>query len=104
MIGLTLEVRTDEAPRMMNRVARVTMNDGRPVRTTMKPLITPRKVVIAIPMMIDDQSGRFAIVARIAMTIPAKPTIDPIDRSNSPAIISNATEVAMTPICAATSR
>ena len=33
------------APRMMNSVARVTMNDGSPVRTTMKPLMTPRIVV-----------------------------------------------------------
>ena len=55
-------------------------------------------------MTIDSQSGRPAIVTPMPMTIPAKPTSEPIDRSNSPAIISSATAVAMIPICAATSR
>ena len=40
---VTIDVRTEEKPRMMNSVARVTMNDGSPVRTTMMPLSTPRQ-------------------------------------------------------------
>ena len=72
---VTVEVSTDEAPRMMNSVASVTMNDGSPVRTTMRPLITPRKVVATIAMMIDSQTGRPQIVTPMPMTIPAKPTM-----------------------------
>jgi hypothetical protein len=103
---VTTEVRTDDSPAMMNRVARVTMNDGNPVRTTMIPLITPRPVARAIAIRIDSQIGRLPIVGdeRIPIMIPAKPTIDPTDRSNSPAIISSATAVPMIPTWAATSR
>src|SRR6185295_7779401 len=82
---VTLEVRTDDAPRMMNSVARVTMNDGRPVRTTMRPFNTPRNVVTISARMIESQTGSPQIVTQIPITIPAKPTIEPIDRSNSPA-------------------
>ena len=101
---VTVEVSTDEAPRMMNSVASVTMNDGKPVRTTMIPLITPRSVERTIARRIASQTGRPQIVTPIPMMIPAKPTTDPIERSNSPAIMSNATEVAMMPTWAATSR
>jgi hypothetical protein len=89
---------------MMNSVASVTMNDGSPVRTTMRPLITPRNVVAIIAMMIDSQTGRPQMVTPMPMRIPAKPTIEPIDRSNSPAIMSRATAVATMPTWAATSR
>ena len=101
---VTTDVSTDEKPRMMNRVARVTMNDGRPVRTTMIPLRTPSPVVAAIAMRIDSQTGSPQIVTPMPIRIPAKPTIEPIDRSNSPAIISRATAVATIPTWAATSR
>src|SRR4249920_139646 len=50
--------RTDDSPAMMNIVARVTMNDGNPVRTTMSPLRTPRPVVRTMEMRIDNQIGR----------------------------------------------
>ena len=101
---VTSEVRTDDRPAMMNRVASVTMNEGSPVRTTRIPLITPRPVVRATAMMIDSQIGRPQIVTQIPIMIPAKPTIEPTDRSNSPAIISRATAVPMIPTWAATSR
>ena len=55
-------------------------------------------------MMIDSQIGRPQIVTQIPIMIPAKPTIEPTDRSNSPAIISSATAVPMIPTWAATSR
>src|SRR6266404_5774329 len=55
---VTSEVSTDDKPAMMNSVARVTMNDGSPVRTTMKPLIAPRHVVRTIATTIDSQIGR----------------------------------------------
>ena len=45
-------------------------------------------------MMIDSHTGRPQIVTPMPMRIPAKPTIEPIDRSNSPAIMSRATAVA----------
>ena len=45
-------------PRMMNRVASVTMNEGSPVRTTMIPLTAPRPVVAAMAMRIISQTGR----------------------------------------------
>ena len=62
------------------------------------------RVVAAIAMRIDSQTGRPQIETPIPMTMPANPTIEPIDRSNSPAIINRATEVPTIPICAATSR
>ena len=43
--------------------------------------------------MIESQTGRPQIVTPIAMMIPANPTIDPMERSNSPAIMSSATDV-----------
>ncbi len=52
----------------------------------------------------DAQSGQPHCTAGMAMTMPAKPIIEPIDRSNSPAIISSATAAAMMPSCADTSR
>jgi hypothetical protein len=99
---VTLEVRTDDRPAMMLRVARVTMNEGRPVRTTISPLIAPSPVERAIAMRIDSQIGRPQIVTQMPIMIPAKPTIEPTDRSNSPAIIRRATAVAMIPTCDAT--
>ena len=38
---VTSRVMPTVTPRMMNRVARVTMNDGNPVRTTTRPLMNP---------------------------------------------------------------
>ena len=101
---VTTDVRTEEKPRMMNSVARVTMNDGSPVRTTRRPLSTPRNVVAAIAITIDSQTGRPQMVTPMPMTIPAKPTSEPIERSNSPAIMSKATAVPTIPTWAATSR
>jgi hypothetical protein len=89
---------------MMNRVASVTMNDGRPVRTTMTPLSTPRNVVAAIDIRIASQTGNPQIDTPMPMMMPANPTMEPTDRSNSPAIISSATAVPMIPTWAATSR
>ena len=89
---------------MIDIVASVTMNDGSPVRTTSRPFTTPRTVVRTIAMRIDSQIGRPSSVTPTPMTIPAKPTSEPIDRSNSPAIISRATAVARIPTWAATSR
>ena len=89
---------------MMNRVARVTMNDGRPVRTTIRPLSDAEAGASATIEMRIGEPDRQAPDRRrtIPMTIPAKPTIEPTDRSNSPAIISRATDVAMIPTWAAT--
>jgi hypothetical protein len=101
---VTTDVSTDDSPATMNSVASVTMNDGSPVRTTMIPLIAPSVVARTIPIRIESQIGKPQIVAQMPMTMPAKPTIEPTDRSNSPAIIRSATAVPMIPTCAATSR
>ncbi len=104
MIWVICAVSAWVAPRMMNSVASVTMNDGSPVRTTMKPFMTPRSVVSTSEMRIPAQTGRPYVVTQMPMTIPAKPMSEPIDRSNSPPIISSATAVPTIPTCAATSR
>jgi hypothetical protein len=91
-------------PRIRNRVASVTMNDGNPVRTTRSPLKTPSRVVSAIDVRIAAQIGQPISVTSKPMMIPANPTSDPTERSNSPAIISSATAVATIPTWAATSR
>ena len=55
-------------------------------------------------MRIPAQTGSPYVVTQMPMTIPAKPISEPIDRSNSPPIISSATAVPTIPTCAATSR
>ena len=46
------------SPRRMNRPARVTMNDGRPVRTTTMPLIQPTAAATAKARMMHSHKGQ----------------------------------------------
>ena len=92
------------SPRRMNRPARVTMNEGRPVRTTTMPLIQPTPAATAKARMMHSHKGQPQITAGMASTTPAAPIIEPTDRSNSPPIISSAAATAMMPSCADTSR
>jgi hypothetical protein len=51
-----------------------------------------------------SHKGQPQTIVGIAMAIPAKPIMEPTERSNSPAIISRATGAARMPSCAETSR
>jgi len=87
----------------MNRNASVTIKDESPDRTTMFPIRQPIASVIA-NVMKNAASGvaspkpngspHFIIMA---MDMPAKPIIEPIERSNSPAIISRQAPIEMMP-------
>ena len=94
---------TSVTPRKKNKNAKVTIKLERPDRTTIMPITQPIPKVIA-RVMKNAAAGvasprpkgkpHFSI---IAIDMPAKPIIEPIDRSNSPAIISTAAPVAMIP-------
>jgi hypothetical protein len=91
-------------PRKMNRLARVTMNDGSLVQTTTSPFRNPATSENAIAITIAAQSGQPYSMLSMAITMPLAPMIDPIDRSNSPAIISRDTATARMPSSEATAR
>ena len=91
-------------PRSMNRLPSVTMNEGSPVLTTANPFKAPIEPHRTKAKMIDAQMGQPQNTAGMAMAIPAKPIIDPTERSNSPAIINRVTGAARMPSCADTSR
>ena len=82
-------------PRRMNRNASVTIKLGRPVRITMKPLTAPIAVQITKETIIASQTGQPMVTEKMAMIMPAKPIIEPTDRSNSPAIINRQAPTAM---------
>jgi hypothetical protein len=89
-------------PRRMNRKASVTMKLGSPVRTTIQPLSAPMAMQSAKVIRIAIQTGHCSVTARMAIDMPAKPIIEPTDRSNSPAIISMQAPTAMIMNCAET--
>ncbi|MCY1354684.1 hypothetical protein D9M69_410740 [compost metagenome] len=92
---------TSVRPRRMKRNASVTMNDGRPVRIVSCAFITPMKTAKAIATRIATLSGTCQTTSAVPKTRPAKATIDPIDRSNSPPIIRSAAPTARMPSWAA---
>ncbi len=79
------------------------MKLDRPERTTMLPMTQP-KVSVMASVIAKAKNGvaspkpkgrpHFSI---IAMDMPAKPIIEPMDKSNSPPIINMAAPVAMIP-------
>ena len=77
--------------------ARVTMNDGSPVLTTASPLTRPTSAPATSAIAMTGQIGRWKKVVPIATIIDAAPTVEPIDRSNSPAIIRSPTGSATMP-------
>src|ERR1700722_17521835 len=79
------------------------MNDGRPVRTVMIPLISPTHAPAKRTMAIISQNGTLNTVVPIARKTAEAPTMDPTERSNSPAIIRTPTGMAMMPSSAAVS-
>src|SRR5471030_3022798 len=73
------------------------MKLGRPVFTTSQPLSAPSAQPTVIANSAASHTGQFQYRHGIASIMPAKPIIEPIDRSNSPATISSAAPTAMTP-------
>ena len=88
---------TRESPRRMKSEARVTMKDGSRVLTTISPLNQPTTIATAKAERTPPQSGKPSSRTTRPMTTPAKPIIDPTERSNSPAMMSSAAAVAMMP-------
>jgi hypothetical protein len=81
----------------MNKLPNVTMNDGRPVRTTIRPFKAPMPPQTVKENIRDNQIGHPQKTEGMAISIPAKPIMEPTERSNSPAIISKATGAARMP-------
>ena len=81
----------------MNSEASVTMKEGSRVFTTMRPLSQPTRIAVAKAQAMPPHSGRPASRTASPITTPAKPIIEPTDRSNSPAMMSSAAAVAMIP-------
>ena len=75
----------------MNSVASVTMKEGSPVRTTAYPFRKPITRQSANVAAMAGHTGQPKWVVKSMIDIPAAPTIDPIERSNSPPIIRSAT-------------
>ncbi len=97
---------TSVKPRKKNQKASVTIKLDRPDRTTIFPINQPKAKVIhsvikkarnGVASPKPKGSPHFIM---IAIDIPAKAIIGPIDRSNSPAIIKSAAPTAMMPNCA----
>ena len=89
-------------PRKMNSSASVTMKLGNPVRITMNPFSPPTAIHMIKVTRIASQTGHPSVTEKIAIIMPAKPIIDPTDRSNSPAIIRRHAPTAMIMNCAET--
>src|SRR6266511_1934626 len=81
-------------PRKMKRLARVTMNDGNLVRVTTRSFRNPMTSERATAARMAAQSGQLYCRLSSAIAMPLAPTIEPIDRSNSPAIMSSDTATA----------
>jgi hypothetical protein len=73
------------------------MKEGSRVLTTISPLNQPTTIATAKAERIPPHSGKPSSRTVSPMTTPAKPTIEPTERSNSPAMMSSAAAVAMMP-------
>ena len=82
------------APMTTKLVASVTMKEGRLVLTTTMPLARPIAAPRRRARAIIGQIGRPKKLVPRATTIEEAPTVEPIDRSNSPAIIRRPTGMA----------
>src|SRR5437016_5742487 len=78
------------------------MKLGSPVLITSQPLTQPSAIPIANANSTASHTGQPQYRHGIASIMPAKPIIEPIDRSNSPPIISSAAPTEMMPRNAAT--
>ena len=103
MEPLKVRKHTSVAPRRMKRNDRETMKDESRVRTTIVPMSHPIASVMqrvtrnaASGDAGPSPNGR-PHFSMTAIDMPANPIIDPMERSNSPAIISMHAPVAMIP-------
>jgi hypothetical protein len=85
------------SPRSTKNVARVTMKLGSFVRTTMIPLSSPMKVANTSVPPIASHVFQWYLPTSNAITIAVTPDITPVERSNSPPIISSPTGTARIP-------
>jgi hypothetical protein len=88
----------------MKSVARVMMKEGRPVRSTSRPLIAPTLSANRSDTASAGQMFQLCSETSKATIIPLAPIIEPIERSNSPPIISRQTASERMPSSAATCR
>ena len=77
------------------------MKEGRRVLMTIWPFTAPIKPAKRKVATIAASSGKSPTTISAPKTRPAKAIIEPIERSNSPPIISNAAAMARIPSCAA---
>ena len=85
-------------PLIINKDPSVIMKEGNPLFTTVRPLQYPIKIVITKVKIEARGIGIFASIVNNVIDILEKPISDPIDKSNSPAIINSATPTARIPI------
>ena len=90
------------SPRRIYKNANVTIKLGSPVLMTRKPFSAPIAIHTTNAAMIDNQTGKPHCTDKMAMTTPAKPIMEPTERSNSPAIINKQAPTAMIANCAET--
>src|SRR6218665_3441192 len=88
-------------PRNMNKKASVTMKLGKPVLMTIQAFTQPITATTSSVSKTASTSGSSKMTIAVEKIRPAKAIIDPIDRSNSPPIISKAAPNARMPNCAA---
>ena len=89
-------------PRRINRKANVTIKLGNPVFTTSQPLKAPIAMQRTKVNIIANQTGQPKVTESSAIDMPAKPIMDPTERSNSPAIINIQAPTAIIVNCADT--
>ena len=80
------------------------MNEGSLVWMTSCPLIAPTMAANTIVATMATGRGQCALTNAAANARPAKAIMDPIERSNSPPIISRAAAIARMPSCEAGAR
>ena len=79
------------------------MKEGSPVVTTNQPLVKPMAAAKRNVRKMDGQTPMlYSVISRPANR-PDEPIMTPLERSNSPPIISSATAIAMMPYVEATS-
>ena len=85
------------APRSPKKVPSVITKEGRPVQTTSTPFHSPSARHTNNESSAANHRFIPHSVAMMPISAPAVPTITPVDKSNSPLIISRPTATAMIP-------
>ena len=88
------------AANAMFMVPSVTMNDGRRMRVTSRPLTSPNSAVTPMPHPIASTGGMPSVVAKRVITMPPSAISMPHDRSMPPVRITSVWPMAITPTTA----